>query len=394
MTRRDDGEISRVSQIEPFKAVFYTAPKDAPDVNAAPPYDIVDAKEHAALLARSPHNVVRYTLGDSPEKEPDFSRVAAELERLVGEGVLGVEATPRYYLYAADFSYEGRAYSFIGLVGKVDLAGARVRNHEKTISKVKEGRLRQLSGTRGNVELVFIVCDDPGGEFLSLMQAHKGTCRVRVPVKEGETHSIHELDAAGTARAAALLDAKSFVIADGHHRFQTATRFWNENPGLEGARYCLAVAGSLAPASGLRITPYHRALTFAGRQQARAWALAVAAALPKAAGAPDVTLHFPGAEDGLALAFPTSGESLVAHMHKAFIDKLGSAAALQYTRDLAEAVAKLRGGAPLVAVRLRAVTSEELFATVAAGEVFPPKSTYFYPKLWSGMVMRLFEFDR
>ncbi len=382
-----------MSRIEPFKAVFYTAAQGAPNLHAAPPYDIIGAKEHAALLERSPCNIVRFTLGERADGARDFSRAAGRLAAWVKDGVLAVDAAPRYYLYAADFVHEGRAFAFIGLIGKVDLAETRVRDHEKTIAKVKEGRLAQLAGVRGNVELVFLVCEDDGA-FLSFMQAGKGTCRLTVPVKEGETHAVFELKEEAAARAAALLEPKEFVIADGHHRFQTAARYWKENPGVEGARYCLAVAGSLAPASGLTIAPYHRALTFPSKERARAWASEVAGALPKASGAADVTLHFPGAEEGVARAFRGRGESLVAHLHKNFIDALPSDVALEYTRDLTGAVDKLREGAPIVAVRVRAVTPEELFATVKAGKVFPPKSTYFYPKLWSGMVMRLFEFDR
>ncbi|HAK94245.1 MAG TPA: hypothetical protein DCM87_04400 [Planctomycetes bacterium] len=382
-----------MSRIEPFKAVFYTAAQGEPHLHAAPPYDIISAKEHAALLAGSPYNIVRVTLGERPDAAPDFSGAAERLAAWVKDGILAVDAAPRYYLYAADFVHEGNAYSFIGLAGKVDLAAARVRDHEKTIARVKQGRLAQLAGVRGNVELVFLVCEDDGA-FLKLMQEGKGACRLTVPVKEGETHAVFDLEDAAAARAAALLDGKEFVIADGHHRFQTAARYWKENPGVEGARYCLAVAGSLAPSSGLRIAPYHRALTFPSRERARAWASEVAGALPAASGAADVTLHSPGAEEGVARAFRGRGESLVGHLHKNFIDTLPSDAAIEYTRDLTGAVGKLRQGAPIVAVRVRAVTTDELFATVKAGKVFPPKSTYFHPKLWSGMVMRLFEFDR
>lgn len=381
-----------MSRIEPFKAVFYTAAQGAPHLHAAPPYDIISAREHAALLAASPRNIVRFTLGERPDAAPDFSRARERLAAWVRDGVLAVGAAPRYYLYTADFTHDGTSYAFTGLVGKVDLAAARVRGHEKTFAKVKEGRLAQLAGVGGNLELVFLVCEDDGA-FLKLMREGRGARRLTVPAGEGETHAVCDLEDAAAAHAAALLASKDLVIADGHHRFQTAARYWEENPGVAGARYCLAVVGSMAPAAGLRIAPYHRAITFPSRQRAREWALAAAAALPAAAGAADVTLYFPGAEDGLARGFRGGGESLIEYLHKNFIDTLPADASLECTRDLTAAVERLRRGAPIVAVRVRAVTPEDLFSTVKAGKVFPPKSTYFYPKLWSGMIMRLFEFD-
>ncbi len=380
--------------LEPFRAAFYQPPQAVNERCVAPPYDIVSPEEHRQLLGRSPYNVIRFTLGENPGEPGRFDTAAATLQRLVRTGVIGVDDRPRLYGYTVRYRAEGEELSFVGLVGAIDLVTARVFSHERTMSDVKEGRLRALAGTRANLGLILLAGQDEG-RLERLLEQGRGRTRVDVSVKPGERHGVFDLNEECYDEIAQVTEPLDFVIADGHHRFQTAQRYWELNPEDSAARYCLVVLGSLASPSGLQILPTHRVITFSTTDAARSWAAGVRRALPETAeDAADVTLYVAGAADGVGLRFNSREESLVAFLHRMFIDDLGAAVKLSYVQDLEDAVQDVRSGRPVVAVRLRAVTPAELMRTVMAGDVFPPKSTYFYPKLYSGLLMRFLDTGR
>jgi uncharacterized protein (DUF1015 family) len=378
--------------VQPFRAAFYRAPQTDPAANAAPPYDVIGPDDHRELLARSPHNVVRFTLGDRPGEEGDFREAAAALRGLVEAGVVGVDPSPAYYVYRITYRVSGRDRSYLGLVATVDLTGDAVLPHEKTMAGVKEGRLRALEGARANLGLVSLACQDEGG-LPALLERGRGQIRVEVTVRPGETHAIHDFSPGLHDELTGLLAPLQLVIADGHHRFQTAQRYRELHPEFEAARRCLVVLSSLA-SSGLEIRPTHRAIFFSGRDAAAAWARAVIGSLPAAAGnRADLTVHAPGQVNGVPLRFDGRDDSLISYLHAAFLDRLGPEVRFEYRHDISAAIDDVRAGRPVVALRVRAVTPGELLRTVRAGRVFPPKSTFFYPKLYSGLIMRLLDED-
>ena len=379
----------------PFRAVFYDRAGGDPGQNAAPPYDIVGVDDHARLLAQSPHNVIRFTLGERPGEEGDFSSAAQRLAGMLRDGILSVDAAPRYWIYTADYTCGGAAHAFAGLVCNVDVTAGRVHNHERTLPRVKDVRFKQLCGARANLGLVFLVSSDPDGLLRDTLRAACGDVRVRVPVGGDETHAVHAVSEGEAEKLAALAERGELVIADGHHRFQTAVRYHAAHPDDPQARYCLVVVGSLAPGSGCSLLPYHRAIRFPAVGDARAWAQDVVRGFqPAGAGPADLTLFYPGAEAGVPLTYAGAADSLVAHLHARYLDRLAGEDRVVFTRDLAGVMKAVQSGEPFVALALRAVAGGELMETVMAGRVLPPKSTYFRPKLHSGMVMRLLDQDR
>ncbi len=385
-----------MSLLNPFPAVLYNETLDNVEDNIAPPYDIVSPEKHAALLEKSPGNIIRFTLGERPGADGDFSHAGEALRELLERDILTVDRTPGLFLYEVDYLFQGGQHRLWAVVGAVDLEQDRVLFHEKTLPRVKEIRYKALAHTQANIGMILLACRD-GGTLFPLLQRGKGRQRFQGEVAAGETHSLYELAGDISAEIDAVIARREVIIADGHHRFQTAQKYRRDHPEVPGARYCLAALGSLDHAeTALMLQPYHRVVHFSSADDAASWTGKVARAFaPAEADGSDLIIYSPGNEEGTALTFqPGSADStlsLVSFLHDRFLDSIEGKERLEYVRDLSSARKSVAAGGPVVALELRAVTNNEFVNTVRAGEVFPPKSTSFYPKLYSGLVMRFLD---
>lgn len=379
--------------LKPFQGVFYDSGQTVPQDNVAPPYDIVSREAHAGLLAGSPHNIIRFTLGEKPGEPGAFDGLDDGLHAMLAQGILQRDNPPRRYIYRVAFSEDGQDHVFRGLVGLVDLQDeGRVVSHEKTMPTVKAGRRLALSGTRANIGLIQLACEDESGMFLAALDRSRGTVRFSAEVKPGEVHSIEECHDAGEVDWETLLADKALIIADGHHRFQTAQQYHRDHPEDPGARYCLVVLGSLHETSGLLLQPYHRVLTFPDPARAAQWAAETGNKFsPATPGACDLVIHHAGAPEGINLDYHGGDDSLIAFLENHCFPADDGAVGVGFARDLTEPCERLKEGAPLAVCEVRAVTRREFVDTVQRGGLFPRKSTYFYPKLYSGLVMRFLD---
>ena len=330
--------------VRPFRALRYAGPLD--DL-VAPPYDVISPEQRLAYLARSPHNVVHLTLPDSDEQ------AAHDLAAWREQGVL-VEEEPRYWWVAQDYTGpDGVARTREGFAASVPVtpySAGEVLPHERTHAGPKEGRLRLLRATRTQLEPIFLLYDAdpvlerPGGE--PLMDVEEGSVRTRVwPVEGGE-----------------LEIGTPLLIADGHHRYETAVAYREENP---AATHTFAILVS-ARAPGLEIFPTHRLVQAVG----------------------DV----PGEE----VAAPNGGVTLYRdgrYLRVASADDFGprvvesfAPEGVSYTAYAHEAIAAVDRGEALAAFLLQPVTVEQVARFAHAGETMPQKSTFFYPKLTSGLL--------
>ncbi|MEX0786713.1 MAG: DUF1015 domain-containing protein, partial [Dehalococcoidia bacterium] len=251
----------------PFRALRYRA-GDAGEC-IAPPYDVIDAEQQAALHERSPHNVIRLELGeqrddDSPE-DNRYTRAASTLRAWRASGALAQDEQPSFYVHTHEFAHEGKRYRRTALFGLLRLepweSGA-VRPHEETMRGPKEDRLQLLRALRTNVSPIFALYRD-GSATPPVME--RATPLFDAETPEGDRHALSALSAPEDIQsiADALRDQPAYIL-DGHHRFETALAYRDECrakaaswTGEEPENFAL-VALAAADDPGLLLLPIHR----------------------------------------------------------------------------------------------------------------------------------------
>src|SRR4051794_37470869 len=337
-------------EIRPFRALRYGPEAGKLQDLVAPPYDVISPQERLEYLARSPHNVVHLTLPDSEEQ------AAREFAEWRGNGVL-VEEEPAVWggsqRYTGPDGVERTRDGFAASVRVEPYETGAVLPHEKTHAGPKEGRLRLLRATRTQLEPIFLLYDADAPferpDFEPDLQADEGGVETRLWRLPGE---------------APQLDVP-LLIADGHHRYETAVTFAQEDP---SAAYTFAVLVS-SRAPGLVIFPTHR--------------LVRGAAALTGEELPDLPEPLPGPVlyRGGRYFRLEAGDDLDAQA----VADLG-VEVVGYAPLASEAIASVDRGEAEAAILIRPASVEEVARRAAAGGVMPQKTTFFYPKLLSGML--------
>jgi len=382
----------------------------------SPPYDVISDRDREALYARSPYNVVRVEEG---VEEPGdtaasnkYTRAKAALEAWIGAGVLKVDTSPAFYLYDHYFALGGqriRRRGFLGALRLYQEGRGIVRPHERTFPKAKTDRLKLLRATRTNTSPVFGLFTDDKGAVASALEAWmvRGPARMVADARIGEErHMLWALDdRAVAAKLTASLKDQRVYIADGHHRYETGLAYLKEEIDAakidfdeDSTHFTLAYLCALDD-PGLRIFGTHRVVHGADA--------AIDEIVPRNF---DTTVIERGAIDdtqpgivlvrngtftelvpkpGLDLgAMPESWRTLpVAQAEELLIEparKLGGE--VTYAHDLETAIGAARDGA--TTVLLRAVSADTLKKVAYSWERLPQKTTYFYPKVPAGLVLR------
>src|SRR5579862_198714 len=335
-----------MARIRPFRALRYDGVDLAKVV--APPYDVISDEQRAGYLARSPYNIVHLTLPDSDEQ------AAEDLAEWTQEGVLVRDAEPAYWWLSQDYvGPDGVSRTRTGFVAALHAEPYENRvvlPHERTHAGPKEGRLRLLRATHTQLEPLFFLWD--------------GTIQVDglgEPDLQVGGDRLWRLGAEfGDALTEELAGAQ-LLIADGHHRYETALAF-GESPWL------LAVVVP-TDQEGLTIFPTHR----------------IARSVNGAAGEP---IDPPGDElPGVVLYRGGRYELLEGEgLDSEIVDAL-QPAGVTYTPQRAEAEAAVDRGEAEGAFLLRPTRIEDVWAVASRGGVMPQKSTFFYPKLTSGLLL-------
>src|SRR6266480_4468120 len=304
-----------MAQVRPFRALRYSPAAGPLRRLVAPPYDVISAQEREHYLALDPHNVVHLTL---PEPEEQAAR---ELSDWQADGMLERETEPAVWALSQSYTGpDGVARIRNGLVVTLRLEPYENRvvlPHERTHAGPKEGRLRLLRATRTQLEPIFLLYD---GDPVEIPQrepdlAAGGDRLWRVEDDPGERFADAQL-----------------LIADGHHRYETALAF-DEEDGTDASAWMMVVLVSTGE-QGLTIFPTHR------------------------------------------LAQSVDGVDALAPQ------------GVSYTPQRGEAVAAVDHGEAEAAFLLRPTRIEDVFTRAREGQVLPQKTTYFYPKLTSGLLFQ------
>lgn len=402
-------------RVSPFRGYRYAIGREREISKVvAPPYDQISPEQHDLLYALSPANIVRVSY---PKAEGgDRYAVARDtLDRWVAQGVWEPEERPAVYPYHQTYAAGGHEVNRVGLIalGRVtDYARGEVLPHERTHAGPKEDRMRLLEATGADTGLLFMLVSDPRRELLEL-SAPSGAPIAEARDLKGERHRLWRVDEPElVARVQRLLASARVIIADGHHRYETAVEYARRHPGRDDK--LMAFFSMEAP--GLTIFPNHRLVHHLEGfslprlvSSARRWFDVTPLADPTtfrpsnrslavvtADGAATLTLR-PEAFDAIPWPAATSRawrELAVSILHegvlKPFLDitdaRLDAKTHVEYTADQAEAIRLARTGRYQAAFLIAPTTAEELEAVVRGGEVLPQKSTHFYPKLLDGLV--------
>jgi uncharacterized protein (DUF1015 family) len=401
-------------EIRPVRGYRYAGDATR-DVSAvvAPPYDQISDATQARLYAMHPHNIVRVTY---PKDGPDKYRGArAVLEAWLAAGVWRCDERPAIYPYHQTYTVEGRSVTragFIALGEATDYARGVVLPHERTHAGPKRDRMDLLEATAADVGLLFMLVGDADGDLRHATTPSGEPIAEAVDLR-GERHRLWRIaDDAAIARVQALMAGRPVIIADGHHRYETAVAYAERHPAA--GHKLMAFFALEAP--GLTILPNHRLVhgipgfDFDDLMQTAASWFDVAPltdplsaqldnrAIGVVSGSDAALLRLrPDAFDRIAWPARTSQAwraLAVSILHEGLLRpllgitdaKLDARTHVDYTADRAEAIELARAGKYQAAFLIAPTTPEELHAVVRGGEILPQKSTHFYPKLLDGLV--------
>jgi uncharacterized protein (DUF1015 family) len=373
-----------MAEIQPLRAIRYDAEKvGGLSRVVAPPYDVIPDAQLPELRARSPYNVVRLT-----RPGEDYAGAAQLLEQWLGSGILAQEDEPTLWVH--EVRYDGRRRR--DLVGALHLEPYEYRKvlpHERTHRGPKRDRLALLRATRMSLEPLWFLYEGRTGELPALLdEAEAATPTSEFQAHEGTRHRLWRIaDQRWQRRVQQALAGNPVLIADGHHRYETALAFSEELGGANDAssRYTLALLTDLDD-PGLTVLPTHRLLK-AG--------VAVSGGEPRPTL--DETLE---ALEGQSAAgyyhggefqvLPLEGEIPVVELHRQVIENILGKRSLEetveYTRDAEEAVRWVDEGRGTAAFFLAKPDLAAVLKAARSGTTMPQKTTYFYPKPPSGML--------
>ena len=426
-------------EIRPFRAVRYDLARvGALSDVVAPPYDVIGPDLQQTLYDASPANIIRLELnreepGDTPGRDR-YERAGSILKDWRRTGILSDDPHPAFYVYHQTFTVEGHTHTRRGFFARVRLepfGEGKIYPHEQTLSGPKADRLNLYRATGFNLSPIFGLYPDPDGDVLRAIEAgikdrtpleatdHLGVINRVWPVNDQEAHTI----------ASGMMGGRPIFIADGHHRYETGLAYRDElakNGQLSGhddpANFCLMMLVGMSD-PGLLILPTHRLVSgFAGLTGPQLTEKLAPEFEVQSFGSGDSAcrlaweeIEMGGDQDALGFGTVADGEWFVARLRS---DAAMDALAPEHSADwrslgvsiLHELVLKkLLGGLGTASCQYVHLIDEVLASTSAAGcdlaclvppaemghvesiasnlEKMPPKSTYFYPKLLTGLVL-------
>jgi uncharacterized protein (DUF1015 family) len=407
-----------LARVYPFHAYRYTAKAGAPANLLTQPYDKISPEMQMRYLSLSPYNLVRIILGQRKAGDSGhdnvYTRAAGHLESWIADGLLAREELPGLYPYFQEFTLPDSGErltrkGFIALGAVEDYSAGVVHRHEQTLSGPKKDRMELLRHTHAHFGQIFMLYPDPAREIDRLLdEAAYGKPLVEVTDEYGAIHRLWKLaDAQGIQQ---LMTDKKLLIADGHHRYETALAFCSQNPALPGAdRAMMTFVNMHSP--GLTILATHRLVSGLPAQQFRPGEFLLKTAGDFQVSPIDSVARLQqawresagnsiigavlGGQLFVLAAREGRGELDVRVLHEHILDKLlgiGEKAVreeqyLRYVRGLDTAIQEARSGAAQIAFLLQPVSIEQVAKISFSGGVMPQKSTDFYPKLLSGLTI-------
>jgi uncharacterized protein (DUF1015 family) len=417
----------------------------------APPYDVIDKNLQQALYDQNPYNVVRAILGktsdsDTPQ-ENQYTRARKYLDKAIADKALKQDSKETFYAYVQDFSIGKTHYCRSGIIGlgKIEPFGKGVQPHEKTLDGPKADRLRLSRATAAQFGLIFMLYDDPAKTAETIIgKAAAKSAAMDYTDSEQVRHRIYAIDTPAEIDALKnMMASQKTIIADGHHRYETALNYWKQT-GRPEAQYLMMTFVNMRN-EGLVIQPTHRLINdvknfsidnllgnlakdfnpitkfdFTDEKSKAKARQAMFNLMQKAfkdgknafgiyaasKAFYAVTLKDMASMKAVAPAMSDAARELdvnVLHLlilekHLGIGDKqLAAESNIEYIKDIGDAidksVEKVDSGDCQAVFFVNPTRIDQVQAVAAAGEKMPQKSTFFYPKVFSGVTINLLPID-
>jgi len=436
-------ECESMADVQPLQGIRYN---DKVSDNLAqiitPPYDVISEEAQAKYYARNPYNIIRLELGmDQPDDTSlnnRYTRAAATFAEWRLNSILQQENTPCYYLYQQIFTYNAQVFTRTSLLARVRLepwSTGIVLPHEHTLAKPKDDRLKLLRACVTNFSPIMSLYDDPQGRMRRLLSSYSEAAEVQITDEVNEVHRLHPITNENhIALIQNFFSERQLYIADGHHRYETALNYREETRALhrkldskDGANFVLMALTDIDD-PGLLVLPTHRLLfglnqetlkKLTSQHLARYFSVyepegvdaAHAVLLERLAeiGASHSSFVLSTAQKTWLLSLNGAGKTrMEASGHSSAWNKLDVAIAhtliledtlglkaedmtagthIQYTRDAQKALDAVQTGEAQASLILNATRVRQICDVAMADDRMPQKSTYFYPKLFTGFVM-------
>jgi uncharacterized protein (DUF1015 family) len=416
--------LAPMADVQPLRALHYDLAVTGPLQDlATPPYDVIDPAQRAALAARSPYNAVHV---DLPEGGEDVYATAAEVfARWRADGGLVLDDQPAIWALVQEYTGpDGRALTRRGLfarVGVEEYGAGRIRPHERTHPGPKEDRLRLTRATKANLSPIFALYDDPAGAAWGAVAPFLDEDPFGTVTDADGTHNRlwRIADPAAIAQVQAALAPSELLIADGHHRYETARVYRDEPESPAGADHVLMCLVALQD-DGLTVFPTHRLVKDVTPEQLAALADVILAGFdvedvelselrppdgdgPLTLGFIDHTIQRPRRltlkDQATADAVLPGKPEAYRHLDTAVLEALLLTGPLElteddishlhrfgYSRTDEEALELVQSGAFDLAFFLRGSPVQQVRDVAATGVNMPPKSTFFFPKVPTGLL--------
>jgi len=397
-----------MAEIEPFRGIRYSkeAVEDFSKV-IAPPYDVISPQQREELFAKNPFNAVRIELPEGEGKQR-YQNANEIYSKWLRDKVLIRDDEPSIYPYYQDFEFEGQRYTRKGFIANLkveDFDKRIVLPHEQTFRKHKEDRLALTVACNSNLSQIFCVYPDASGEVEEDVDKNIGEPLVDVIFEEGIRNTLWKIsDPKIIERVKSRLADKSILIADGHHRYETSISFRDlkrretgENSGQMPWDYVMTYL-SRGEGQGLIINPTHRIARKVGdnlidnlREDFEVERIALERSLDL--GPDQISVVTKDPERTFRLTPKTKREkdyenlaviTLHSQVFRALVEE--DKAGVRYSKFPEEVFENVHNGEFEAGFLLPKLKSEDIFKVVLDGTKMPHKTTYFYPKILSGLV--------
>ena len=406
-----------LARITPFQPYRYTQKAGDLANLVTQPYDKISSAMRTRYLSLSPHNLVRVILGESrpddTEAENVYSRAAGYLRDWIAEGILAKDAEPGVFPYFQEFTVPDSGErlvrkGFIALGALEEYSAGIVHRHEQTLSGPKKDRTQLLKATHAHFGQIFMLYPDPAGAIDSLLdEAATQPPLAEITDEYGVVHRFWKI--VDAERIQQLMADKKLLIADGHHRYETALGMHRDNPEMPGAdRVMMTFVNMHSP--GLKILATHRLVSGIPAERLPDGFLRDASKyfeIDEIDSTATLQASWPEWSDRTVIGAAIGdrlfrleertarGELDVRILHETLLDKILGISAeavrdekhLRYIRGIDQAVAEVHNGAAQIAFLLKPTGIDQVASTSFGGGVMPQKSTDFYPKLLTGLTI-------
>ncbi len=415
--------------VRPFRALRYDADRLDLSRVIVPPYDVIAADERASFFDRDPHNAIRFELTRDVQDEAatDYGWIRETIDAWLESGVLIRDAEPGYYVMRQSYKVpSGETLERVGFFAELVLEGydARVvRPHERTLAGPKADRLKLLRAAEANLSSVFLLYEDREDKLGAIFDAAlRGSVLGRATDAFGVDYVLARVTEPSSIQSIRrFMETRPTVIADGHHRYETALEYRRQQTEALGEDATAAWQSTIAYfanaySAGSLLLPIHRVVLElpapsedAWRTSLPGWEIArLAAAYPDSIEQVLARNLAPLAEQPAFVAESDDGTLLLIRRNEVLAPRLMvrileeeilravfgldaeaiRGGAVSFPKSARRAAQEIRSGRGTVALYLNPMSPDDVFRTTGDGEVMPPKSTFFYPKIPTGMAFR------